>query len=273
MPLICLSSPKGGVGKTTLTAHLAATLAARGHDVIAMDLDPQNALRLHLGLPFAEEDGFFSEPPRPWREIMRDTPPRVRLLPHGSLDPRRAMRLQADLLDAPERVAAPVREMLRQPGTVVIVDCPPGPSAGLSALVPMTDLLLVVLLADAGSAAMMPQVASGRILGHGTLSARLSAKLAVVLNQVSLDQPLSKAVMDAAVRNLGNRLIGAVARDEALGEAPAQRRLLLDAAEGGAAEDLQMLADAVAQRLDLKPPAPAAKAGGFSALSDWGLTE
>ncbi len=274
MPLLCVSSPKGGVGKTTLSAHLAAHLAARGHRVTALDLDPQNALRLHLGLPLSDEDGVFSDPQRPWREVARDTPSGVRLLPHGTLDPRKVIRLQAELLDAPERIAAPVRELLRDPAHVVLVDCPPGPSAGLSALVPAADLLLVVLLADAGSAALLPQVASGRILGHGTLSSRLSAKLAVVVNQVQLDSPLSKAVLDGAARALGPRLVGAVARDEALAEALADKRLLLDPARGGAAEDLSMLADAVAQRMDLKPPpAPGARGGAFSALADWGITE
>lgn len=273
MPLICVSSPKGGVGKTTLSAHLAAHLAQRGHRVTALDLDPQNALRLHLGLGLGEEDGVFSEPARPWRDAARDTPAGVRLLPHGTLDPRRVMRLAAELLDQPERITAPVKEMLRDPAQVLVVDCPPGPSPGLSALVPLTDLLVIVLLADAGSAALLPQVASGRVLGHGTLSSRLSAKLSVVLNGVALDQPLSKAVLDGAARALGPRLIGAVARDEALAEALADKRLLLDPAAGGAAEDLAMLADAVCQRLDLKPPAPGGRRGAFSALSDWGVIE
>jgi len=205
---------------------------------------------------------------------VRQTASKVRLLPHGSLDPRKVMRLQADLLDQPERIAGPVKDLLRDPANVVVVDCPPGPSAGLSALVPLADMLLIVLLADAGSAALLPQVASGRILGHGTLSSRLSAKLAVVVNQVALDSPLSKAVLDGAARALGPRLIGAVARDEALAEALADKRLLLDPSLGGAAEDLSMLADAVAQRLDLKAPPPAgARSGAFSALADWGITE
>ncbi|WP_207538697.1 cellulose synthase operon protein YhjQ/BcsQ [Sabulicella rubraurantiaca] len=273
MPLICFSSPKGGVGKTTLAAHLAAILAARGYETIALDLDPQNSLRLHLGIPFREEGGLFSDPPRPWRETVRGAAPRLRVLPHGALDPRRSMRLQADLLDAPERIAGPVREMLELPGTVVIVDCPPGSSGGLSALVPLADLLLVVLLADAGSAAMLPQVASGRVLGHGTLSNRLSAKLAMVLNQVALDQPLSKAVLSAAARTVGDRLIGAVAQDVNLGEALAQKRLLLDGSEGGAAEDLQMLTDAIVQRLGLTPAAPGGARRDYAALSDWGLAE
>lgn len=51
MPLICVCSPKGGVGKTTLAANLAYSLARTGSKVLALDFDVQNALRLHFGVP------------------------------------------------------------------------------------------------------------------------------------------------------------------------------------------------------------------------------
>ncbi len=51
MPLICVCSPKGGVGKTTLAANLAWALARAGSKVLALDFDVQNALRLHFGVP------------------------------------------------------------------------------------------------------------------------------------------------------------------------------------------------------------------------------
>lgn len=48
MPLICVCSPKGGVGKTTLAANLAYSLARTGSKVLALDFDVQNALRLYF---------------------------------------------------------------------------------------------------------------------------------------------------------------------------------------------------------------------------------
>ncbi|WP_269799934.1 AAA family ATPase [Herbaspirillum huttiense] len=47
--VIAVVSPKGGVGKTTLCSALACSLARHGR-VIAIDLDPQNALQYHLGV-------------------------------------------------------------------------------------------------------------------------------------------------------------------------------------------------------------------------------
>jgi cellulose synthase operon protein YhjQ len=271
MPVIAFTSPKGGVGKTTLAAHAAALLARRGMRVVALDLDPQNALRLHLGLSLREEDGLFCDLARPWRQSLRETPAGVALLPHGAVEPRRAMENAAALLDNPETLAAIARDILADPATVLVLDSQPGPNPALAALLPMVDVLAVILLADAGSAALLPQVASGRVLGRGTLAARVATKLCVVMNQVDLDSELSKAVLDGASRLLGDKLIGAVARDDALAEALADKRLLLSPMEGGAAEDLQALVDAIVARLPAVTAPVPRRRGGFSALDEWGL--
>lgn len=272
MPLIAFVSPKGGVGKTTLTAHVGAVLVRRGYQVLALDLDPQNALRLHLGLPIREEGGFMAELEGggAWRGAVRDTPSGVRLLPHGMLEPLPTLQLGVALLQDPEMLAAPVREMLTEPDLVVLADCPPGPSAALGALTPLISLMVVVLLADAGSASLLPSIVSNRFLGRGTLAGRAGDRACVVLNGVDRGAPLGAAVLDCAINALGSRLLGAVARDEALAEALADKRLLLDG-EPGAAEDLQVVTDAIVTRAGLPPPGRRRRGSGFSALSDWGL--
>ena len=47
---------KGGVGKTTIAAIVARTLAARGHTVVALDCDANPNLGLALGLTAEETD-------------------------------------------------------------------------------------------------------------------------------------------------------------------------------------------------------------------------
>ncbi len=51
---------KGGVGKTTTVANVAAALAAAGRRVVAIDLDPQAHLTIHLGVePQAIQAGAY----------------------------------------------------------------------------------------------------------------------------------------------------------------------------------------------------------------------
>lgn len=54
--VICLTNQKGGVGKTTATINVAGALNQRGHDVLAVDLDPQGNLTEGLGFPDAYDD-------------------------------------------------------------------------------------------------------------------------------------------------------------------------------------------------------------------------
>lgn len=49
MRRIALINQKGGVGKTTTSANLAAALAEAGRRVLVIDLDPQANLTMHLG--------------------------------------------------------------------------------------------------------------------------------------------------------------------------------------------------------------------------------
>lgn len=51
MPVVSVINYKGGVGKTTLVANLAAELAWRGKTVLAMDMDPQASLTFSFVKP------------------------------------------------------------------------------------------------------------------------------------------------------------------------------------------------------------------------------
>lgn len=53
---LCIANGKGGVGKTTLVAALAGMYAAAGHQVLAVDLDPQGSLGHDLGYRAGDHD-------------------------------------------------------------------------------------------------------------------------------------------------------------------------------------------------------------------------
>jgi cellulose synthase operon protein YhjQ len=268
MPLIAFTSPKGGVGKTTVAAHVAAILAQRGHKVVAIDLDPQNALRMHLGVSLREERSFMAriDTKPAWREALVETESGVRVLPYGVTDPLRALEIAQMLGNEPALLTEPLREMLAVPDLIVVLDSPPGPNTALAAATPFLDVMVVLLLADGGSAALIPQIANNRFLGRGTLASRLADRSVVVLNQVDSQEPLSNAVFDLARSALSTRLIGAICRDQDLAEALADKRMLTHG-EHGAGEDLNLLADALIRRLKLPQPRTGA---GFSALNEWG---
>ena len=59
MKSFAVANQKGGVAKTTNTINLAGALADRGHNVLAVDADPQGYLTNTLGF----RDAYAAEPP------------------------------------------------------------------------------------------------------------------------------------------------------------------------------------------------------------------
>ena len=257
MPLICFASPKGGVGKTTLAANIAGFIARSGVRVIALDLDPQNALRLHFGVPLTDTSGFTSRlAQRPdWRSALRPTSSGVQLLPYGATDMPGAVQLAGEVARFPALLDAPVRDVLSDPSVWLVADTPPGPSAMLATLLPLADLLVTVLLVDATSVSSIPTLESGSAYAaNGTSQA---TDQVVVLNQLDARTRLGRPIAEAASQHLGTRLLGIVYRDEHVAEAIAAQKLMVEYAPGAkATHDLAAVSRAIMTRLPSTTPMP-----------------
>ncbi|MFC0409475.1 cellulose biosynthesis protein BcsQ [Roseomonas elaeocarpi] len=257
MPLICFASPKGGVGKTTLSANIAHELQRNGRRVLAIDFDPQNALRLHFGMSMRDGAGWSNGMPAQvdWQSALRSTSSGVTLLPYGSLDLHAALTLDAAVARQPDLIRGPMQALLSDPDLTIVADLPPGPSATLALLAPMATVLLCVLKAEVISAALLPEIESGRFLGQA-VGSEITRRLRVVINEVDMASRPSRAAAEAVARHAGWRLLGAVTRDEALMEALACQKLLLETTtRSQAADDIREVTQALSELLPQTRPA------------------
>ena len=83
MTRIAIANPKGGVGKSTLSTHVAGYFVSQGYDVMLGDADVQHSARLWLSLrpPSAKPISYwdvdpqeFSKPPKGADHYVLDTP-------------------------------------------------------------------------------------------------------------------------------------------------------------------------------------------------------
>jgi chromosome partitioning protein len=84
MRRIAVINQKGGVGKTTTTVNLAAALAAAGHRVCVLDLDPQAHATTHLGVePDGQSPSVYDVlvSNRPLADVRREVEERLWLVP------------------------------------------------------------------------------------------------------------------------------------------------------------------------------------------------
>jgi len=130
---IAVVNQKGGVGKTTSVANIAAALAAKGLKVMVIDLDPQAHLTIHLGAePQNVKKGIYGVLTQSVK--VEDTLLKVRKnlwLLASSID---LVGAESELVSVVgrETILREAIEPIRNNYDYIIIDCPP--SLGLLAL-------------------------------------------------------------------------------------------------------------------------------------------
>jgi cellulose synthase operon protein YhjQ len=248
---IAVISAKGGVGKTTISANMGAALARMGRPVVTVDLDPQNALRLHAHAGQGGLDGLARATlsDRSWDDARVTGKDGMDVVPHGQLPESDRQRLEDLLRDEPGLLAARLRDMRLSDDAIVLIDTPPGPSVYTRQAIAAADLVLAVTLADAASYATLPATAS-MVAAYGGGRHDGETPCVYAINQVDQSRRLAKDVMQVMQQSLGARTVGVIHDDESIREALACNMNVLDYdPHGRAAHDLQECARHVLTRL------------------------
>lgn len=265
-PVVCVTSGKGGVGKTNLCVNLSIALARKGLRSTLLDADlgmanadvlcglsPTRRLERVVGLvgPSAER----ADAPRTrLADIAVDAPGGFRLVP-GAVGIAR----MADLNAHERELILDALSDLDASSDVLVVDTGAGASPGVTTFARAADLTIVVVTPEPTSIADAYALIKCLLLGPGADDRTgESLRLSMVVNQaVDADEARAVHARIAAVAQRFLRfpidLLGWVPSDPAIPLAVRARRpLLLSPGKSAAGNAVESIGSAVIERLGIR---------------------
>lgn len=158
MKIISVAAIKGGVGRTTIAANLASVLSALGRKVLAVDLDPQNALRFYFNAEDSQALGWARSilDGQDIREAILTSASGQYYLPFGELSALEHANLRARMDEHPMLVQEMLQGIELEDDVFVVLDTPGGVSQSLERFLHISNALLVVAKPEMASYATFP---------------------------------------------------------------------------------------------------------------------
>jgi cellulose synthase operon protein YhjQ len=227
---IVVQGVKGGVGTTTVSAHLAAALSDLGHQVYVFDFCRQNSLGLYFGLSFNETKGLAVQLSSggDWQDAIFQSFSGIRFFPFGAaFDLDLNAQLEQFFLSNPMWLTEHCQLLQAQHSDTqpiyCIIDAPRYPNGIADTAIAAADLVLDVMLPDAASyACMIKRHAYDMECG---VTEKNNTQRRYLLNGYSPTLELERDICDLLQTDIGELILPvAIHQDEHIKESIAQKQ-------------------------------------------------
>ncbi|TFY91905.1 cellulose synthase operon protein YhjQ [Pseudomonas nabeulensis] len=214
--VVALVSVNGGVGRSTLATALSSGLQRHGESVLALDLDPQNALRHHFGVSAGVCGvGRTSLRNAQWAQIQQPGFAGCQVITFGDTDSQQRENLQRWLKREPDWLAQHLSALNLSERHTVVIDTPAGNNVYSQQALNVADVVLIVAQADAASLGTLDQVDA---MLAPYLEREYSPRVHFLINQVDDSKAFNLDMVEAFQQRLGQAPLE-VHRDMAISEA------------------------------------------------------
>ncbi|MBN2654618.1 MAG: ParA family protein [Nitrospirae bacterium] len=235
---IVIANQKGGVGKTTTTVNLSASLALAGKDILVIDTDPQGNLSSGLGINRSDISrslyDIYTGRCDIEDVILKTEIPHLHIIP-STID---LLAVEVELVSKNERekilmhALAKIKERFK----FILIDCPP--SLGLLTLngLVAADSIIVPMQCEYYSLEGLGLLARTLKLVRGSFNPDLEIE-GIVLTMFDPRNTLSHQVADEVRKFYKEKVYNTIIpRNVSLGEAPSHGKpaILYDARSKGA---------------------------------------
>lgn len=258
--VISIANQKGGVGKTTTSINLAASLAAIEHSTLLIDIDPQNNSTSGLGIESKSVQGSVYEllvDDMPVDDVIMKTE-----LPHLDIVPSHINLVGAEIeiIDRAnrERILENAITKLRDKYDFVIIDCPP--SLGLLTINALTasDSVLIPVQCEYFALEGLGQLLNTIKIVRQHLNRELEIE-GVALTMYDIRTRLSAQVVEEVKRYFGEKVFESlIARNVRLAESPSfgKPALLYDSMSTGSQNYLSLAREIIIRNKELYKHSP-----------------